>query len=143
MAENLTSSEYKLVLWSFDYIRNNLDITADRLPDILVKFWTVPDFLNSMSSARKSVQIFVFIYIVRMNKWPEEEMEEFIRSFHFGQLFYCFQIILAAISYCRKNNIPVAPFPVFDLEKYSLPTLCEGEQLLQYYGLVTGKKGMA
>lgn len=143
MAENLTSSEYKLVLWSFDYIRNNLDITADRLPDILVKFWTVPDFLTHLSSEMKSVQIFVFIYIVRMNKWPEEEMEEFIRSFHFGQLFYCFQVILAAISYCRRNNIPVAPFPVFDLEKYSLPTLYEEEELLRYYGLVVGKRKMA
>lgn len=143
MAENLTSSEYKLVLWSFDYIRNNLDVTADRLPDILVKFWTVPDFLTHLSCEMKSVQIFVFIYIVRMNKWPEEKMEEFIRSFHFGQLFYCFQVILAAISYCRKNNIPVAPFPVFDLEKYLLPTLCEEEELLRYYGLVVEKKGMA
>lgn len=140
MAVNFTSSEYKLILWSFDYIRDNLDITTDQLPDILVKFWTVPDFLTHLQCETRGVQVFVFMYIVRMNKWPEEEMEEFIKSFHFSQLFYCFQVILAAISHCRENNIPIAPFPIFDLEKYSLPAMCEEEQLLEYYEMITGNK---
>ncbi len=137
MAINFTSSEYKLILWSFDYIRDNFDITTDQLPDILVKFWTVPDFLTRLQCGNRGVQIFIFMFIVRMNRWPEEEMEEFIKSFQFSQLFYCFQVILAAISYSREKNIPIPPFPIFDLEKYSLPGLCEEGQLLEYYELIT------
>ncbi|MDE6451956.1 MAG: hypothetical protein K2L23_06675 [Odoribacter sp.] len=140
MPKNLTSSEYKLVLWSFDYIRHNLEVTTDRLPDVLVKFWTIPDFLTHLQYENKGVQMIVFMYIVRMNKWPEEKMEEFIKSFYFGQLFYCFQVILATISYCRQNHIPIVPFPIFDLEKYSLPALCKEGELLKYYGLITGNK---
>ena len=79
MAINFTSSEYKLILWSFDYIRDNFDITTDQLPDILVKFWTVPDFLTRLQCENRGVQIFIFMFIVRMNRWPEEEMEEFIK----------------------------------------------------------------
>lgn len=140
MAISFTSSEYKLILWSFDYIRAHQDITTDQLPDIFVKFWTVPDFLTHLQSEIRGVQVFIFMYIVRMNKCSEEEMEEFIKSFHFSQLFYCFQIILATISYCRNHNLPIIPFPLFDLEKYSLPALCKEEQLLEYYEMITGNK---
>lgn len=63
MAINFTSSEYKLILWSFDYIRDNFDITTDQLPDILVKFWTVPDFLTRLQCENRGCK-FLFLCLL-------------------------------------------------------------------------------
>lgn len=62
MAINFTSSEYKLILWSFDYIRDNFDITTDQLPDILVKFWTVPDFLTRLQCETGGANFYFYVY---------------------------------------------------------------------------------
>ena len=140
MTMEFTSSEYKMILWSFDYIQAHLDITTDQLPELLVKFWRIPDFFTSLEYKTDCVQVFIFMYVLRMNKWPEQKLEDFITTFHFNRLFYSFQLILATIDYCRENNIAIPSFPLFDLQQYSLPEIQRGEDLLKQYEIITGEK---
>lgn len=137
MATKFSSAEFQMVLESFDYIRNHPDMTTEGLPDIWVKFWSIPDFFNGMGGRTDNVQLLVFMFILRMNHYPEDKLDDFVKSFHFNWLFCCFQIILATINYCRDNHIPISPFPLFDLQKYSWADLQEGERLLMYYDILT------
>lgn len=137
MATKFTASEFQMVLESFDYIRDHLEITTDRLPDVLVKFWMIPDFFKNFEYQTEGVQLLVFMFVLRMNNYPEDKLDEVIKTFYFNWLFCSFQIILATINYCRNNRIPVSPFPLFDLQQYSLPDLEDGKQLLKFYNILT------
>lgn len=138
MSTKFTPSEFKMLLWSFDYIRNNQEVTTNELPEVLVKFWSVPDFVSNPHYKAGSVQVLVFMFILRLHEEFEEEEDEILNSFYFNQLFYDFQIILATIDYCRNHHISIPPFPVFDVQKYSIPHLEDEEQLLKQYELITG-----
>lgn len=137
METKFTTSEYKMILWSFDYIRSNLDITTDQLPGVLVKFWSIPDFVSRLQYESGCAQVIIFMFILRMNGWPEEKPEDFFHTFRFNQLFYSFQVILATIDHCRNNHIDVPSFPIFDIHKYSLPRVDDVRQLLRQYEKIT------
>lgn len=138
MAATFSPSEFKMLLESFDYIKNNQEITTDQLPEVWVKFWSVPDFIFKPCYQPGSVQVLVFMFILRLHQEFKEEEEDVLNSFYFNRLFYDFQIILATIDYCRNYHLPIPAFPLFDVRKYSVPHLEDGEQLLRQYEWITG-----
>lgn len=138
MYTKFTPSEINMLLWSFDYIRDHPRMTTDRLPDILVKFWSIPDFIDNVRYKVGCIQVLAFMYILRMHEKFEEDDEEILNSFYFNQLFYDFQILLATIDYCRNHRIDVPSFPIFDIRKYGIPHLEDSDRLMKQYRRIVG-----
>lgn len=138
MTATFNSSEYKMIMYSFDYIRHNQHITTDQLPNVLIKFWSIPDFVTHPHYKTGSVQLIVFMFILKLHQYTEVEADDFLTSFRFNQLFYNFQVILATVDYCRNYKIKLPPFPIFDIEKYAIPDIKDGKELLRQYKLITG-----
>lgn len=133
MATEINPEEFDMVMMSFDFIRYNPDITNERLPDILLKFWSIPDFGIESTYKSTDSQALVFMFILRFYFDSSEEVEKALDSFQFSQLFYRFQVILATTAYSRKYHIPIKPFKIFDVKEYILPHLKKPGQLMREY----------
>lgn len=138
MKKSINSSDYKMLMWSFDFIQHHPDITTDQLPDELIRFWTVPDFTTNPHWKPGNAQLLVFMYILRLQECEQTEAELMMNSCRFNRLFFNFQVILAATACCRKNKIQQPPFTIFDIDRYSLPDLTDEEQLLREYRQIAG-----
>lgn len=132
----LSSSEYKMLLESIDFIRQNQNISNKDIPDSFIQAWSVKDLYNPQCKANE-VQILLFMYILKLHFQSTEKLEEILNSYHFYQLFYDFQLILAATSYCRLTKTPLNPFPIFDISQYKSPNLKNTEELLEQFQNIT------
>lgn len=137
MTTKLTSKEYKMIQWSFDFIQHHIDGTTEDIPDELIKYWSVPKFTNESNYIADNPQIMVFMFILRLHECPTNNAHSFLNTFRFKQLFYNFQVILATTAYCRGEGIKVEPFPLFDINKYVLPDLSNKQDLLNMYQSIT------
>lgn len=138
MYTKFTPSEINMLSWSFDYIREHPGTTTDRLPDIWVKFWSVPDFINNVRYEADCEQVLVFMFILRLCEKFDVDKEDMLNSFYFNRLFYDFQILLIAVDYCRNHHIEVPAFPIFDIRKYAVPHLEDSNQLMKQYRRIVG-----
>lgn len=133
----VSPEEFDMIMMSFDYIRYNQDITNEQLPDLLLKFWSIPEFRVKTTYKSTDPQVLVFMFILKLYFASSEEIEKVLNTFEFSQLFYRFQVILAATAYSRKYHIPIKPFKIFDIEKYILPRLEKSGQLMKEYERIT------
>lgn len=129
----VSPEEFDMIMMSYDFIRYNRDITNERLPDLLLKFWSIPDFSIETTYKITDSQVLVFMFILNLHFDSLEEIEQLLNSFQFSLLFYRFQIVLAATAYSRKCHIPIQPFKIFDVEEYILPQLEKSGQLMREY----------
>lgn len=134
---NVSPEEYDMIMMSFDFIRYNRDITNDRLPDILLNFWSVPDFTTNARYRVNDAKILVFMYILKLHFEKPEMVEKCLSTYWFAILFYNFQVILAATAYSRKTHIPIKPFRIFDVDEYITPDLQKPSQLMKEYERIT------
>lgn len=133
MDKRSDSKEYKMLMWSIDYIKHHLDTTTADLPDELIEYWAVPDFTTNPYYQPHYMQQLVFMYIVRLNHPAWDDSNFALSSHHFCQLFHHFQIILAMTALCRKERAPLEPFPIFDIQRYALPDLSDKKELIKQY----------
>lgn len=133
----ISPEEYDMVMMSFDYIRYNRNITNERLPDLLLKFWSIPDFGVKSTYTTTDSQVLIFMFILKFYFGSSEEIEKALNTFQFSQLFYRFQVILATTAYSRKYHIPIRPFKLFDVKAYILPQLEKPSQLIKEYKRIT------
>lgn len=137
MAKNLTPTEYQMLMTSMDYITSHPHATTEAVPSNLLKFWSVPHFIDKPKYEDGSVQVVVFMFILRLYYWDKEQINAFLNTVRFSQLFFSFQIIIAAILHCRNAKLRVEPFPIFHLYEYRLPDLQDSEKLLNIYKIIT------
>lgn len=137
MTTNLTSTEHKMLLWSFDFIKHHQDDTTEQIPDELIKFWSIPNFTAESNYNAGNVHIIIFMYILKLHQCPLNKADDFLNTFRFKQLFYNFQVILATTTYCREAGIKVEPFQIFNISRYTLPDLSNRNELLKMYESVT------
>lgn len=133
MKKSINSSDYKMLIWSFDFIQHHADVTTDEVPDELIRFWTVPDFTTNPQWKPGNTQLMVFMYALRLQDCERVEAELLMNSYRFNRLFFSFQVVLAATAYYREKGIEQTPFPLFDIGRYAVPDLSDGEQLLREY----------
>ena len=132
--------EFDMIMMSFDFIRYNRDITNDCLPDILLKFWSVPDFTINSLYKPQDPQALVFMFVLKLYFDSPKEMEKMLNSFGFSVLFYNFQVVLAATAYSRKSHIPIRPFQIFNVDHYILPALQRPGVLIREYNRITKQR---
>lgn len=121
------------------FIRANLDLTNDRIPDHLLKFWLLPGFTVNAPYRTRDPQVMIFLYIMDLNSAPDQTFDQILYSSFFGLLFYRFQVVLAATAYSRRSHIPIPPFRIFDYAAYALPNLARpGRLMKEYMGIVSG-----
>ena len=123
-----------------EYIIQNPTITADLIPDDLLRFWAIPDFNYNSCFQPNKIQVLVFIYILRHLHPDGQDTKTLIDTVYFNQLFFNFQVIISATLFCRKNGLKAEPFPIFKLDEYQLPDIREKEKLLNTYEMITGRK---
>lgn len=140
MEKNLTSKEYSMLLMSMDYITNNPNVTTEAIPSNLLKFWSVPHFIDKPRYEDGSVPIMVFMFILRLYHWDKEQISAFLNTVRFNQLFFSFQIIIAATLHCRDIKLKAEPFPIFHLHEYKLPDLQDSDILLKSYEAITERQ---
>lgn len=140
MTTKFNSTEYKMIMWSFDFIKHHLNDTTEQLPNELIRFWSIPNFTTDSNYDANNMQLMVFMYILRLHKYSKRKADSFMNTFRFKQLFYNFQVILATTAYCRKAKIEVEPFPIFNIEAYKLPDLANKEELLKMYESITKRQ---
>lgn len=137
MERNLPPTEYKMLMTSMDYITNHPHATTEAVPSNLFKFWSVPHFTDNPKYEDGSVQVMVFMFILRLYHWDKEQISAFLNTVRFNQLFFSFQIIIAATLHCRDAKLKAEPFPVYHLYEYKLSDLQDSEVLLNSYEAIT------
>lgn len=140
MAKNLTPIEYKMLITSMEYITNHPHITTESVPSNLLKFWSVPHFTDKPKYEDGSIQVLVFMFILRSYYWEGEEISAFLNTVRFNQLFFSFQIVLATTLHCRDAKLKAEPFPIFHLHEYKTPDLQDSEVLLSSYEAITQRE---
>ena len=137
MEKKLTSIEYKMLMMSMEYITNHPHVTTEAVPSNLLKFWSVPHFIDNPQYENGSVQMIVFMFILRLYHWDKEQISAFLNTVRFNRLFFSFQIIIAATLHCRDAKLKAEPFPIFHLDEYKLSDLQDSEVLLNSYEAIT------
>ncbi|MEG2335950.1 hypothetical protein [Chryseobacterium sp.] len=142
MAKNLTPTEHKMLMMSMEYIANHPHVTTEAVPSNLLKFWSVPHFTDKPKYEDSSVQVLVFMFILRSYYWEGEEISAFLNTFRFNQLFFSFQIVIAATLHCRDAKLKAEPFPIFHIPEYKTPDLQDTEVLLSSYEAITERQAI-
>lgn len=137
MEKKLPPTEYQMLITSMDYITNHPHATTEAVPSNLLKFWSVPHFIDKPKYEDGSVQVMVFMFILRLYHWDNEQISAFLNTVRFNQLFFSFQIIIAATLHCRDAKLRAEPFPIFHLYEYKQPDLQDTEALLNSYEAIT------
>ena len=140
MERNLTSAEYQMLITSMEYIKNNPHTTTESVPSNLLKFWSVPHFTDNPKYEDGSVQVLVFMFILKLYYWEGEPISAFLNTIRFNQLFFSFQIVIATTLYCRDSRLKAEPFPIFHLHEYKILDLQDPEILLNSYEAITERK---
>lgn len=134
--------EYDMLMQSFNFIHSNQDLTNNHIPDDLLDFWLIKDFTTNPDYRATEAQLLVFMYILRIHFRSVKKIETILFKPYFYQLFHYFQVILASTAYSRKYNIPISPFPIFNIAKYKLPDFTKGQELLKYFRIITHTYGI-
>lgn len=79
----------------------------------------------------------VFMFILKLYYGDKEQIGTFLNTVRFNQLFFSFEIIIAATLHCRDAKLKAEPFPIFHLYEYKLPDLQDTEVLLKNYEAIT------
>lgn len=140
MEKKLKEGDYKMLMVSMEFIYNNPNITTAQIPNHLLRFWAIPDFTEKPKYEMNSVQVMVFLYILRLYKFDDKQLDEYLSTIRFHQLFYSFQIIIATILYSREAKLKAEPFPIFHLDEYKLPDLRDSEEMIRIYETITKKQ---
>ncbi|WP_298615227.1 hypothetical protein [uncultured Odoribacter sp.] len=139
MEKKLKEGDYKMLMVSMDYIYNNPNILTSDIPNHLLKFWSIPDFTENPKYETNSVQVLIFLYIIRLYGHDNAPLDSILNTIRFSQLFYSFQLILATTLYCRNARLKAEPFPIFHLHEYRLPDLNDSEEMIKIYEIITDK----
>lgn len=126
-----TSDEYYIIMKSIDFIFHHQNSTTREIPDCFLNFWSVKYSGNSNNG---QAQILIFTYILKLTLKSSRKTEKILYTPLFFQLFAHFQIIVNTTLYCRKNNIKISPFGIFNIRNYQISTT---QQLLKTYSLIT------
>lgn len=137
MERNLSPTEYQMLMTSMDYITNHPHATTEAVPSNLLKFWSVPHFIDCPKFEDGSVQMMVFMFILRLYHRDNEQISTFLNTVRFNQLFFSFQIIIAATLHCKDAKLKAEPFPILHLYEYKLSDLQDSEVLLNSYEVIT------
>lgn len=121
MERNLTPTEHPMLMTNIDYITNHPHATTEAVPNHLLKFWSVPHFIDNPKNEDGSVKALVFIFILRLYPWDKEQISEFPNTNRFKQLFFSFQMIIATTLLCRGGQPKAEPFPIYHLYEYNYP----------------------
>lgn len=139
MEKRMSESDYRMLMGSMEFIYHNQNIANTQVPNHLLKFWAIPNFTENPRYEMNSVQVMVFLYILRLYKFDEKQLDEFLNTVRFSQLFFSFQIIIATTLYCREAKLKAEPFPIFHLDEYKLPDLQDTEEMIRIYETITEK----
>lgn len=104
MERNLTPTEHPMLMTSIDYITNHPHATTEAVPNHLLKFLSVPNFIDNPKYEDGSVKARVFIFILRLYHRDKEQISEFLNTNRFKQLFFSCQTIIAATLHGRGAN---------------------------------------
>ena len=127
--------KYKMIMESFDFICQNININNPDIPEKLLKFWSVKSFASY--SRLDDSQTLVFLYILKTHLKSSEKVEKIMYTPYYYQLFYYFQTVIAATLYCRQHNLPITPFPLLNMNAYPLTNAINSQLLLQQYLFIT------
>lgn len=139
MEKRMSEGDYQMLMMSMDFIYHNQNIPNTQIPNHLLRFWAIPNFTEKPKYEMKSVQIMVFLYILRLYKFDDKQLDEYLNTIQFSQLFFSFQIVIAATLYCREAKLKAEPFPIFHLHEYKLPDLKDTEEMIRIYEVITDK----
>lgn len=139
MEKRMSENDYQMLIMSMDFIYHNQNIANIHVPNHLLRFWAIPNFTEKPKYEMNSVQVMVFLYILRLYKFDENQVDEFLNTVRFSQLFFSFQIIIATTLYCREAKLKAEPFPIFHLDEYKLPDLKDTEEMIRIYEVITDK----
>lgn len=137
MDRSMNEKDRKMLMKSLEFIRQNPKISANQISDEFLEFWSISDFTINQQYKASEAQIIIFMFILKLHYCSIKEVEDVLNWFYFYQLFYSFQIILATTLHCRKNNIPLLPFPVFDIYNYYVPDLGNMDEMMNQYESIT------
>src|SRR5690606_24154024 len=98
-------NEEELFLESLDFIKMNLDVTFDEVPEHLMDFWRLDDFPDLYREDLASTkQWSVFMYALLAYKKGKNIMEFKLRIDEFVDLFITWQTILAIAEVTLKTD---------------------------------------
>ena len=110
-------NEEELFLESLDFIKMNLDVTFDEVPEHLTDFWRLDNFTDLYREDLASTkQWSVFMYALLAYKKEKNIMEFKLRVNEFVDLFITWQTILAIAEVSLKTDINVKPVKLFDFD---------------------------
>lgn len=104
MERNLTPTEHPMLMTSIDYITNHPHATTEAVPSNLLKFLSVPNFIDNPKYEDGNRKARVFIFILRLYHWDKKQISEFLNTNRFKQLFFSCQTIIAATLHGRGAN---------------------------------------
>lgn len=133
----VTPSEYNMVMKSFDFIRLHRKISNLEVPEKFLEFWLVSDFTTNPDFHPRDAQVLVFMYIIKLHHLTDSKVESILKTYRFNQLFYHFQVILAATLYARHHNIALEPFSIFNADEYFISNYKNAAELLEDYKKIT------
>lgn len=121
MEKNLTSSEHPMLMTSIDYITNHPHATTEAVPNHLLKFWSVPHFIDNPKYEDGNMKARVFIFTLRLYHRDKKQISEFLNTNRFKQLFFSCQTIIAATLHGRGGQPKAEPFPILHFYEYNYP----------------------
>lgn len=121
MERNLTPTEHPMLMTSMDYITNHPHATTEAVPSNLLKFLSVPNFIDNPKYEDGNRKARVFIFILKLYHWDKKQISEFLNTNRFKQLFFSCQTIIAATLHGRGCKPKAEPFPILHLNEYNYP----------------------
>lgn len=104
MEKKLPHTEQQMLMTSIDYITNHPHATTEAVPNHLLKFWSVPHFIDNPKYEDGSVKALIFIFILRLYHRDKKQISEFLNTNRFKQLFFSCKTIIAATLHGRGAN---------------------------------------
>lgn len=112
-------NDEKLFTESLSFIKSNLDITFDRVPQHLMDFWRLDDFPDiPVYELAFTKQWGVFVYALLDYKMRQNITEFKMEIDMFIQLFMTWQTILALAKVSQETDIKIKPVKLFDFDNF-------------------------
>lgn len=126
---------------SFDFIRQNLNVTTDQIPDHLLQYWISPDIEKQTFGNNKDyAQLGVFMIGFSANELRKGNIAYQVDEETIHNIFMRYQYILNVEDLRRKINIGFDPIRVFDFDNYGEElTINANPHDLNCYKLIVNK----
>lgn len=112
-------NDEKLFLESMAYIKANLDVTFDQVPEHLIAYWQMDDVFGSSDEELPATKQWgVFMYALLLYKERKSEMEFKMEIEAFIDLFKTWQTFVALAEVARKTDINIKPVKLFDFDNF-------------------------